>query len=573
MISGFAAAGKLVPRGGGSSQGYPTRRSTVMGEPTKNATASSAPAVDPLLGRVINGRFRVLSVIARGGMGKVYRAEQAPLGRVVALKVLNPNYSGENDPEFHKRFLLEASIVARLSHTNTVTLYDYGQSDDGVYFMAMEYLEGRTLHRMLRDEAPLDHARALHIALQVCRSLREAHGHGVIHRDLKPANIFLIRRDDDADFVKVLDFGLVKLTDDGGESLTQTGLFMGSPKYMAPEQIRGERVSAATDVYALGVILFEMLTGRVPFDKPNSVNLLMAHVSEPVPALSEANPGVSVPAAVEELVYRCLSKNPDDRFASMDELIAQIKRVAAGALGVGALLSGTGEFAQLGVQALSSGEQLARASTPPAMPAASDEHAIRAVPPPLPSPLPPPLPVAATSPEAAPRAGRSRAAMVGVALFAVSVLAGFALHALSRPARTASATTPASALPSAPPSAPPGATVRVAIESDPSGAEVYEGETLLGRTPLRETWTGAHGDPAATRILTVRAPGFEVETIRASGAVIAHALRLRPLPSVEPAAPPPPTPALAPERARPRPARPRASPPPSAPEGYRNNVY
>jgi serine/threonine-protein kinase len=545
-----------------------------MVQPSKTATASSAPAVDPLLGRVINGRFKILSVVARGGMGKVYRAEQAPLGRVVALKVLNPNYSGENDPEFHKRFFLEASIVARLSHSNTVTLYDYGQTDDGVYFMAMELLEGRTLHRRLRDEGPVDAARALHITLQICRSLREAHGLGVIHRDLKPANIFLLHRDDDRDFVKVLDFGLVKLTDSDGESLTQTGLFMGSPKYMAPEQIRGEKVSPATDVYSLGVILFEMLTGRVPFDKPNSVNLLMAHVSDPVPALSEVKPDLSVPAAVEDLVYRCLSKSPEDRFASMDELITAIKHTAQGTLPQGAMLSGTGDFfSSLAPPSLSSGEQFARASTPPALPAAPR------------TPLPPPLPgdddpapsitaepapsiTAAPAPVAVPAAPPPRRsfAPAAVGLFALSVAVGAALHTLRRPSTAAPLAPPAAVVPAR--------SLTVAIDSDPSGAEVYEGATLLGRTPLRATWQGDRADPAVRHTFTVRAAGFDEVTVEGQGPAIAHAVHLRASPPTAPvtdgadaAAPP------AANARRPRPRVIPRAPGEPAPTGYRDNVY
>src|SRR5262245_28129860 len=174
------------------------------------APRSQNGAPDPLLGRIVNDRFRIVALIARGGMGKVYRAEQAPLGREVALKVLNPSYSGDSDPEFHKRFFLEASICSKLTHPNTVTIFDYGRTDDDVYYIAMELLGGNTLHRATREAAPFEPARALHVARQVCRSLREAHGSGVIHRDLKPANVYLVKHGDEADFVKVLDFGLVK---------------------------------------------------------------------------------------------------------------------------------------------------------------------------------------------------------------------------------------------------------------------------------------------------------------------------------------------------------------------------
>ena len=242
-----------------------------------------APVDDPLIGRLINGRFRIRNAIARGGMGKVYRAEQEPLGREIALKVLHPNYQGDSDPEFHKRFYLEASTQSKLTHPNTVTIFDYGKTEDEIYFIAMELLEGRTMHRALRDDGPFPPERALHICRQVCRSLREAHSLGVIHRDLKPANVFLVRHGEEQDFVKVLDFGLVKDLGDKGEDLTQTGLFMGSPKYMSPEQIKGDAVDHRCDVYALGVMLYEMLAGKVPFNHPNSVNILMAHVHEAVP--------------------------------------------------------------------------------------------------------------------------------------------------------------------------------------------------------------------------------------------------------------------------------------------------
>src|SRR5580704_1719104 len=219
----------------------------MVDRPTAAASKEAAP--DPLIGRVINEKFKILSFIARGGMGKVYRAEQTPLGRVCAVKVLNPNYTGEHDPEFHKRFFLEASMTSKLRHPNTVTIFDYGHTEDGIYYMAMEYLEGYTLHRAIRQVGHLPEERAAHIARQICRSLREAHSLGVVHRDLKPANVYLLEHGDEPDFVKVLDFGLVKDVSSDGEELTKAGLFMGSPKYMAPEQINGAPIDGRTDVY------------------------------------------------------------------------------------------------------------------------------------------------------------------------------------------------------------------------------------------------------------------------------------------------------------------------------------
>ncbi|WP_437293708.1 protein kinase domain-containing protein [Sorangium sp. So ce426] len=298
-------------------------------EVTGSSKVSRAAATDPLLGRVINGRFTIVSVIARGGMGKVYRAEQAPLGRICALKVLSPKYEGDHDPEFHRRFFLEASIAAKLTHPNTVTVFDYGQSDDDIYYIAMEYIEGKTLHRVLREEGPFSEARAAHIARQICRSLREAHGLGVVHRDLKPGNVLLVDHEDEHDHVKVLDFGLVKDTQ-SGEDLTQQGLFMGSPKYMAPEQITGSEVSARTDIYALGVMMYEMLSGHVPFDKGAGVGTLMSHVHDQIPPMQAHNPQLSISQTMEGIVYRCLEKDPAHRFSSMNELVNALKFTAGG---------------------------------------------------------------------------------------------------------------------------------------------------------------------------------------------------------------------------------------------------
>ncbi|HVY46237.1 MAG TPA: serine/threonine-protein kinase, partial [Minicystis sp.] len=289
------------------------------------------PGPDPLIGRVVAGRFKITGVIARGGMGKVYKAEQAPLGRVCALKVLNPKYDGDRDPEFHKRFFLEASTAAKLTHPNTVTIFDYGQSED-IYFIAMEFIDGRTLHRVIREDHSFDEVRAAHVAGQICRSLREAHAMGVVHRDLKPGNILLTDRGDEHDYVKVLDFGLVKDVTGEAEDLTQAGLFMGSPKYMAPEQILGNEISPRTDIYSLGVMIYEMLSGKVPFDRGASVGTLMAHVNEPPPPLAVTNPSVNVSPAMEAIVKKCLEKDPNNRFVSMKALLDALKKVGGDAV-------------------------------------------------------------------------------------------------------------------------------------------------------------------------------------------------------------------------------------------------
>ncbi|RKH20004.1 protein kinase [Corallococcus praedator] len=292
-----------------------------------DSPSPEAPGTDPLIGRTLNGRFSILEPLGVGGMGKVYRALQAPLERVVALKVLNPNFPSSRDPGFQKRFLREASLTSKLRHPNTVTVIDYGQTDDGIYYIAMEYLEGRTLAQVLGQVGPLPWTRAVSVAQQVCRSLREAHSLGIIHRDLKPANIMILS-ESDQELVKVLDFGLVKSVapQEGpvGPEITQNGTFLGSPMYMAPEQARNV-ADARSDVYSLGIMLFQMLMGRPPFIARDHIELIFAHYKEPPPTFQAVRPDLAVPPEIEMVVRRCLEKEPARRFQTMDELLEGLR--------------------------------------------------------------------------------------------------------------------------------------------------------------------------------------------------------------------------------------------------------
>jgi serine/threonine protein kinase len=456
---------------------------------SRSATASvprAARGTDPLIGRMVNERYKILSVIAHGGMGKVYRAEQSPLGRLVALKVLSPNYNGDSDPEFHKRFFLEASIASKLRHPNTVTIFDYGKTDDDVYYIAMELLEGRTLHRALRDEGTLSPERTVHIAGQICRALREAHGIGVIHRDLKPANVYLLKHGDENEFTKVLDFGLVKNIEEKGEQLTQVGLFMGSPKYMSPEQIRGEAVDSRVDIYALGVMMFEMLVGKVPYDSPNSVNILMAHVHEQVPAMSDLNPNVKVPATLETLVRKCMAKNPEDRYLSMNDLLFGLKQ-CLGNNSSGMTSTGEYRIPDFSDHKLGPTDVLA-SMTPvanvPAHNTQSGQHA-------------------AVQPFAqAAKPGNTAAPLFLAAVFGLTGIAGlFALSgSLSEdkptPAAQVAATAPSAVVATAQPSAPAprSASVLVTLRSEPPGAMVLIGDREYGPTPTQIELTGAEAE-------------------------------------------------------------------------------
>jgi serine/threonine-protein kinase len=278
--------------------------------------------LDPLVGRCIAGRFQLTSLIARGGMAAVYRAKQAPFERVCAVKLLGPDQAGggESGWALDRRFALESTITARLNHRNIVTVFDCGRTEDGIHYLAMEYLTGRTLLRAIRDAGALSEQRAVRIARQLCRALGAAHAAGVVHRDVKPANVFLVEDLEEPDLVKLLDFGLVtRVADQCGEELTGKNLLLGSPRYMAPEQIRGEAVDARTDVYALGVMIYEMVTGRAPFEGPGSGRVLAAHLDDAVPPMRTRDGGTPSPQ-LEQVVRRCLEKRPDHRYASMDEV-------------------------------------------------------------------------------------------------------------------------------------------------------------------------------------------------------------------------------------------------------------
>ena len=483
----------------------------------------SEPGPDPLLGRTINDRFKIISLIARGRMGKVYRAEQAPLGRACALKILNPNYAGDNDPEFHKRFFLEASIASKLTHPNTVTIFDYGKAkDEEIYYIAMEYLEGRTLHKAIKAEGPFGEERAAHVARQICRALREAHSLGVIHRDLKPANVYLIEHADETDFVKVLDFGLVKNVEGAAEELTQAGLFMGSPKYMSPEQIRGDKVDARTDIYSLGIVMYEMVTGKVPFDRANSVNILMAHVNEPPPPLTDTFPGCEASPELESIIFRCIAKDPAERFASMDDVLAALKRTGSGAL-TGTMMGApaTGEYGSAAGALLTgsgSGPHAARSSNPGILGTTGSG------------------PLAGTStPSVYPEKKSGKGAIIAVGLVvAVGAAAAFAWtrsKAEDSAAAAATSAPPSTASATAAPTPTPTPTVDaeaerakkiaaqkavVKVETEPSGGIVRlkdkDGQELCKDTPCEVSFAGEDATPGREVKLYATKKGHTGET-------------------------------------------------------------
>lgn len=301
------------------------------------------PPDDPRIGQVLVGRYRIERLIGKGGMGRVYLGIQHPLNRQVAVKILSPEFQAK-DPQFVRRFFLEAATAARLNHPNSITIFDYGETERGELFIAMEYLRGRSLSRVIAADGLMPAQRVLHIAMQIARALREAHAKGIIHRDLKPGNIMLLDEAEDPDVAKVLDFGLVKLftpEDSGGRAvmeqltpspldaeLTHAGMFLGSPKYMSPEQIQNHDLDPRTDVYSLGVIMYQMVAGRVPFRGDSSVEIIYKHVHAPVPPIHDLNPEADAPPELEEIIRRCLAKKREDRFLGMAELLIALKEAA-----------------------------------------------------------------------------------------------------------------------------------------------------------------------------------------------------------------------------------------------------
>ncbi|MBK7863893.1 MAG: serine/threonine protein kinase [Archangiaceae bacterium] len=267
-------------------------------------------------------------------MGRVYKAMQSPLERLVALKVLNPRYAGEKDPGFEQRFFREAAVTAKLHHPNTVTVHDYGRTEDGMLFIAMEFLEGETLQQLLARVKTVSWPRALQIVAQVARSLREAHKLGVIHRDLKPANVMVLNEETGSDLVKVLDFGLVKTFLNEPQQpapspeLTQAGVLLGSPLYMAPEAARNE-ADPRSDIYSMGVLLYQTLTGRPPFTGKDSIDIIVKHIREKPQSAKHFKP--DLPDEVDGFVMRCLAKEPIDRYQSMDDVLEALRGIASSA--------------------------------------------------------------------------------------------------------------------------------------------------------------------------------------------------------------------------------------------------
>ncbi len=537
--------------------------------------------VDTLLGTVVDGRYRIEKRIGEGGMGIVYAATHTMLGKRLALKALRGEVA--RDPDVVQRFITEAQAATSIGHENIIDISDFGRFPDRTVYFVMEYLDGEALTRLIRRGGSIPVREAVHIIRQIASALGAAHTRGIVHRDLKPDNIYLIKRGGGttANFVKVLDFGIAKV---GGASskLTKTGMVFGTPHYMSPEQAAGQTVDQRTDIYALGVIMYEMFVGKVPFDADTFMGILTKHMFEPPVPPSQTSSGAGNRlGALEDITLKALQKRPEHRHQSMGELLADLDRVAGG-----------GQMVLGAAAGITPPDNLADALEPPS------RTELR-----LSTPSPPFDMRGAggggsVEPAARPRRGLPLVVVGSVLLALVGVVVGgfaflltragvadgLAMRAAAEPAvidaQAAAARVPEDATPQVPvpvvpapvaamapmgatplappaaPQAPVAALEPLWIDSNPSGAEVYQGEALIGNTPVQLPRPSG----AAQLALQVRASGHRPQDVLVSAMTPAR-LNVQLSPTVGTSSPRParPTGTVAASPPRPRRLTPSAS--------------
>jgi serine/threonine-protein kinase len=412
---------------------------------------------DPLIGQVLDGRYRIESVLGEGGMGIVYKAVHTTLRKPLAIKVLRPEVS--KNEQIVQRFKQEAQSASQIGNQHIIDISDFGELADGSTYFVMEFLGGKSLTHAL-EAGKFDTDRTIYVAKQLCRALGAAHEIGIVHRDMKPDNVQLVQRGDDHDFVKVLDFGIAKV---GGSTskLTQAGQVFGTPHYMSPEQCAGTNVDQRTDIYAVGVMLYEMATGKVPFDADNLMGILTKHLYEnPIPP-HELPPPVDVPPALEAVILKCLTKKPDLRYQTMAELCDDLEAVESGL---------TPRAVVDHVQRATHGSQTATDLDSPGRMTVG--QGVPGVP------------------------GKKPLALwLGIAVLLIGGGAGafFALGGKSNDqanvVKPANDAPPAVVPPPAanPPPPTPAAPTLITIKSDPLGAELYRSNSLIGNTPFTLT--------------------------------------------------------------------------------------
>ena len=270
-----------------------------------------------LVGRTLEGKYQIKSVLAEGGMAVLYLAHHVNMERTVVVKVVHSNLI--SSPSANQRFERECKLVARLNHPNIVQIYDFGFMNKRQPFMVMEFIKGSTLANFIDSQGPPKPVTALRIITQICSGLEEAHACGIVHRDLKPDNILLQEKVDRPDWVKIVDFGIAHLLD-GSKRLTRSGRITGTPEYMSPEQFKDKPIDARADVYALGIVLFEIFTGSVPFSADDLGVLMAKHLMEEAPSVCQFRDDIAVDSPIDVMVKKCLMKDPEQRYQSVAEL-------------------------------------------------------------------------------------------------------------------------------------------------------------------------------------------------------------------------------------------------------------
>ncbi|GAB5544707.1 MAG: hypothetical protein SangKO_044670 [Sandaracinaceae bacterium] len=479
---------------------------------------------DPLIGTTLEGRYAIERILGKGGMGLVYEARHVVLNKRLAVKVLKEEVS--RDEQVMARFRREAQSASAIGSPHICDVSDFGSLPDGSTYFVMEFLDGPSLSAAIESQRPMDVQRIVDVGMQLCDALGAAHERGIVHRDLKPDNVHLVKQGQRVDFVKVLDFGIAKVGDGGNKKLTQAGQVFGTPHYMSPEQCSGREVDHRTDLYALGVMLYEMATGKVPFDADNLMGVLTKHVYErPIPPREVLPPPASVPPGLEAVILRCLEKQPEARYATMAELKADLARVASGSTPDAVMRSVSGVPRTQMIGERPSAIEMSPA-TPDALPAETESS-------------------------------KSPVAWIVVAALSLVVLGGGAFAAAfflfgddALPASdttTASTETPeveptpeivpeiaappSAETPETPPAAPAAAET-ISLSSTPEGAQVWTADgVLLGNTPF-EIPRPADGERVE---LELRQAGHEDTSV-----VLAHlsqpALRITLPPTRQPAA-------------------------------------
>ncbi|HEX4477525.1 MAG TPA: serine/threonine-protein kinase [Polyangiaceae bacterium] len=492
--------------------------------------------VDSLIGFTIDNRYKVEAILGEGGMGIVYRCRHKIIDKKVAMKVLRADLA--RDHELTERFLLEAKSASQIGHEHIIDISDFGQLPDGATYFVMEYLDGTPLTGIVDNDHPVPVPRLLHIARQLAEGLAAAHEAGIVHRDLKPDNIFLVNRGNEKDFVKILDFGIAKVSTSASGALTRAGSVFGTPHYMSPEQAAGAPVDHRGDIYSFGVILYELSCGKVPFDADNFMGILTQHMYKaPVPIRALVPAPQDVPPGLEAVILKCLSKRPEQRYGSMRELMDEIDKLRSGLVpaAVSEMMARSGGFN---------------------VPADFFKMQGR-----MPAPMP-------ASPMFAPKSRWPLfAGAAGVAVALALVVAIFT-HASPSPASPPVALPPAP-LPIAPvavaapaATANPPATTPVAMDVEPDDAEVFRDGTSLGTSPvIVEVPNGKSVD------VEVRRDGYATQRITLDGTQQKLKVRLEKVPGATPVAHPhvaghaPAHPAVATHAATPdTPSRPASKP-------------